>query len=132
MVVERARLRRLAWADATAVQALAAEALSARPSCSAAWRQPGAPPLCSPAGFDLVVGADVVYMAEAVPALFAAAAALLSASQEARCHGALRLSSGHAFFAARAAFSSLGWSLRWEDKVCSVRCQGQSLIAAVF
>ena len=84
VVIERARLRRLAWADATAVEALAAEALGAHISRSAACRQPGAARLCSSAGFDLVLGADVVYMAEAVPALFAAAATLLSASQEAR------------------------------------------------
>ena len=88
MVIERARLRSLAWADASAVKALAKEALGARTSRSAAWRQPGWPPLCSAAGFNLVFGADVVYVAEAVPALFAAAAALLSASQEARSHGA--------------------------------------------
>lgn len=86
--IERARLRRLAWGDAVAVRALAAEALGAHPSRSGAWRQSGAPPLCSTAGFDLVVGADVVYVAEAVPALFAAAAVLLSASQEARSQGA--------------------------------------------
>jgi hypothetical protein len=42
-----------------------------------------------PGGFDVVCGADVIYALTSIPSLFAAAAALLSASLEARlmlCH----------------------------------------------
>jgi len=82
VVVERARLRRLAWADAAGAAGLAADALRAP---RAAPRAPAAAaPPAAPAGFDLALGADVAYVAEAVPALFAAAAALLSASPQAR------------------------------------------------
>jgi len=79
VVVERARLRRLAWADAAGAAGLAADALRAP---RAAPRAPAAAaPPAAPAGFDLALGADVAYVAEAVPALFAAAAALLSAGR---------------------------------------------------
>lgn len=82
MVIERARLRRLAWSDADAVRELAADALRPPPRCAArSWRSDSPPERALP-GFDLALGADVVYVAEAVPALFAAVATLLSASPE--------------------------------------------------
>jgi hypothetical protein len=48
-----------------------------------------------PSGFDVVCGADVVYAIASIPSLFAAAAALLSASPQARlllCHTARSVS----------------------------------------
>ena len=48
-----------------------------------------------PSGFDVVCGADVVYAVASIPSLFAAAAALLSASPQARlllCHTARSVS----------------------------------------
>ncbi|KAK9843966.1 hypothetical protein WJX81_000623 [Elliptochloris bilobata] len=108
VVIERARLRRLAWDDAAAVQALAAEAQGPRESTSYSRRRPAAASSCSASGFDLALGADVAYVAEAVPALFAAAAALLSASKEARlvlCHVTRRVAEERILAAAAAA----GW-----------------------
>ena len=48
-----------------------------------------------PSGFDVVCGADVVYAIASIPSLFAAGAALLSASPQARlllCHTARSVS----------------------------------------
>lgn len=55
--MERARLRRLSWGEPADVSRLAAE---------------------FPSGFDVVLGADVVYAAEFVAQLFQTAAALIS------------------------------------------------------
>lgn len=81
VIIERARLRRLAWADAPAAAALAAEPLRSPAAKNMAWWR-GPPPPAPPTGFDLVLGADVVYVEEAVPALFATATALLSSSPQ--------------------------------------------------
>lgn len=62
VIVERLRLRRLRWGSATHVAALRQEFGS----------------------FDTVVGADVVYMEEAVPALFDSIAQLLEHSSKVR------------------------------------------------
>jgi hypothetical protein len=57
VVIERARVRQLAWGNSQH----AAQVLS-----------------LSPGGFDLVIGADVVYVEEAMPALFQTIATLLA------------------------------------------------------
>lgn len=66
--IERVRLRRLAWGDSAGLAAARRDA---------------------PGGYDVVFGADVVYVAEAVPALFASISTLLAKSPSARallCH----------------------------------------------
>ena len=58
VVAERARLRHLPWGDPTAAAAVRAE--------------------LAPAGFDVVLGADVLYSEAAVPRLLASLACLLA------------------------------------------------------
>ena len=68
VVIERARLRQLTWGDASHLSALQRD---------------------FPAGFNTILGADVVYNAQCVPDLFAAVVALLAESCSARfmlCH----------------------------------------------
>ena len=114
-MIERARLRRLAWSDAAAVRELAADALRAPPRCAArSWRTDSPPERALP-GFDLALGADVVYVAEAVPALFAAAATLLSASPEVGKQKNLAINScpRNAGCPPILLFATLHWTWRW-------------------
>ena len=57
VIVERARLRQLAWGNQAHMQALKRE---------------------YPGGFDIILGSDIVYVDSFVPDLFATAVALLS------------------------------------------------------
>ncbi|KAK9828449.1 hypothetical protein WJX72_000046 [[Myrmecia] bisecta] len=85
VVIERARLRRLAWGEAAEVAALQRD---------------------FPGGFDVVLGADVVYVEEAVPQLFAAITAMLAHHPQAcvlLCHVIRRVSEDRIFAAAEAA-----------------------------
>ena len=67
-----------------------------------------------PLGVDVVVGADVVYVEEAVPLLFSTAAALLTRGSEARlvlAHTSRRVSEDRIISHASAAgFTLLEWS----------------------
>ena len=75
----------------------------------ALWSQ-----VVAPGGADVVVGADIVYVQEAVPLLLATAAMLLSDSADARlvlCHTSRRVSEDKILSAALAAgFESQPWS----------------------